>query len=174
MNRWLAPPFFVLVMSAVFYLTFDGLGNFLSDLLTQGIGKATEAISLWLLAAGVNPAFHALVVDGVCAGVGSVLSFLPIVAVLFFLLAILEESGYLYRVALVMDGPMNRLGLSGHSVIPLILGFGCAVPAILATRHVPDRSSRILTIFMVPFMSCSARLPIYALFTAAFFDECKV
>lgn len=168
-HRIFAIPIFLCIMFLVFYFTFGSLGTWLSDWLSLGIDKIVQAISYALLNAGVNPAFHSLVIDGICAGVGSVLSFLPIIAVLFFFLSILEDSGYMPRVAFVMDKLLRKLGLSGRSIVPMLIGFGCSVPAIMATRALPSNRDRHLTMALVPFMSCSAKLPIYAMFTAAFF-----
>ncbi len=172
-HRFLAIPIFLAIMLLVFYLTFNSLGGWMSSWLAAGISRLVDWISYKLLAAGVNPAFHALVIDGVCAGIGSVLSFLPIIAVLFFFLTILEDSGYIPRVAFVMDKLLQKLGLSGRSLVPLLIGFGCSVPAIMSTRSLPGKRDRHLTIALIPFMSCSAKLPIYAMFTAAFFSEHK-
>ncbi|MCQ4638029.1 ferrous iron transport protein B [Anaerovorax odorimutans] len=172
-HRIFAIPIFLCIMLLVFYFTFGSLGTWLSDLLSAGIDKCVEAISYALLGAGVNPAFHSLVIDGICAGVGSVLSFLPIIAVLFFFLSILEDSGYMPRVAFVMDKLLRKLGLSGRSIVPMLIGFGCSVPAIMATRSLPSKRDRSLTMALIPFMSCSAKLPIYAMFTAAFFTDHK-
>lgn len=170
-GRFTGLPIFILVMMTVFYLTFNVLGKLLSNLLSAAIDNTVEIISLALLRAGVNPAFHELVVNGVCAGVGSVLSFIPIIAVLFFFLSILEESGYLPKVAVLMDKPMMKIGLSGRCVVPMIMGFGCAVPAVLTAGSLLTERERRTTIAMIPFMSCSAKLPIYAVFTTVFFTS---
>lgn len=170
-HRIFAIPIFLCVMLLVFYFTFGSLGTWLSDLLSILIGKGVDQLSYALISAGVNPAFHTLVIDGVCAGVGSVLSFLPIIAVLFFFLSILEDSGYMPRIAFVMDKLLRNLGLSGRSIVPMLIGFGCSVPAIMATRSLPSKRDRNLTMALIPFMSCSAKLPIYAMITAAFFDH---
>ena len=172
-HRIFAIPIFLIIMLLVFYFTFGTLGTWLSDWLSLGIDKCVSMISYALLNAGVNPAFHSLIIDGVCAGVGSVLSFLPIIAVLFFFLSILEDSGYMPRVAFVMDKMLRKLGLSGRSIVPMLIGFGCSVPAIMATRSLPSKRDRHLTMALIPFMSCSAKLPIYAMFTAAFFTDHK-
>lgn len=172
-HRIFAIPIFLGIMLLVFYFTFGSLGTWLSDWLSVGIDKCIEIISYALLNAGVNPAFHSLIIDGVCAGVGSVLSFLPIIAVLFFFLSILEDSGYMPRVAFVMDKLLRKLGLSGRSIVPMLIGFGCSVPAIMSTRSLPSKRDRHLTMALIPFMSCSAKLPIYAMFTAAFFTGHK-
>ena len=158
-------------MAVVFWLTFGILGQGLSDLLEQGIGWLTELVDQGLTLWEVNPVVHSLIIDGVFAGVGSVLSFLPIIVVLFFFLSLLEDSGYMARVAFVMDKLLRKLGLSGRSFVPMLIGFGCSVPAIMATRTLPSERDRTMTVMLTPFMSCSAKLPIYALFTAAFFPE---
>ena len=172
-HRIFAIPIFLCIMFIVFYFTFGPLGGFLSDELSLVINGLIEVINNKMVSAGVNPALHALVVDGICKGVGSVISFLPIIAVLFFFLSILEDSGYMPRVAFVMDKLLRKLGLSGRSIIPMLVGFGCSVPAIMATRCLPSKRDRHLTMMLVPFMSCSAKLPIYAMFTAAFFSANK-
>lgn len=173
-HRFLGFPIFLTVMLLVFYGTFGPLGTLLSHWLSLAIDQVTESISYGLLAAGVNPAFHALVVDGACAGVGSVLSFVPVIAVLFFFLSILEECGYMPRAAFVMDRLLGGLGLSGRCLVPMLIGFGCSVPAIMAARSLPGKREQRLTMLLIPFMSCSAKLPIYALLTAAFFTKGRV
>ncbi|NBI61493.1 ferrous iron transport protein B [Clostridiales bacterium] len=173
-HRLLALPIFLAVMLLVFYGTFGPVGTLLSQWLSLAIDQVTEFISYALLAAGVNPAFHSLVVDGVCAGVGSVLSFVPVIAVLFFFLSILEECGYMPRAAFVMDRLLGGLGLSGRCLVPMLIGFGCSVPAIMAARSLPGKHEQRLTMLLIPFMSCSAKLPIYTLLTAAFFTKGKV
>ncbi|MDO5400950.1 MAG: ferrous iron transport protein B [Eubacteriales bacterium] len=170
-NRYLALPLFFSVMLAIFYLTFNVIGSFLSDLLAMGIDALTAWVDAGLTAYGLNPVVQSLVVDGVFAGVGSVLSFLPIIVVLFFFLSILEDTGYMARVAFVMDQLLRKIGLSGRSIVPLLIGFGCSVPAIMATRTLASQRDRRLTILLTPFMSCSAKIPIYAVFTAAFFPK---
>ena len=170
-SKYLALPIFLLVMMLVFWLTFGVIGKWLSDLLSVGISAATDAIGAGLTAYGINPVVRSLVVDGVCAGVGSVLQFLPIIVVLFFFLSILEDSGYMARVAFVMDKLLRKIGLSGRSFVPMLIGFGCSVPAIMATRTLSSERDRKMTILLTPFMSCSAKLPIYAVFTAAFFPD---
>ena len=170
-GKYTAIPAFVGIMALVFYLTFGLIGAWLSDLLEYGIGWLTDLCDRGLTAYGINPVVHSLVIDGVFAGVGSVLSFLPIIVVLFFFLSILEDSGYMARVAFVMDKLLRKIGLSGRSFVPMLIGFGCSVPAIMATRTLPSDRDRKMTILLTPFMSCSAKLPIYALFTAAFFPE---
>ena len=170
-GKYTAIPVFVGIMALVFWLTFDVLGQRLSDLLALGIEWVTAQVDAALTAFGLNPVVHSLVIDGVFAGVGSVLSFLPIIVVLFILLSILEDSGYMARVAFVMDKLLRRLGLSGRSFVPMLIGFGCSVPAIMATRTLPSEHDRKMTVMLTPFMSCSAKVPVYALFSAAFFPE---
>ena len=171
-GKYTAIPVFVGIMALVFWLTFDVVGQRLSDLLALGIDLVTAQVDAALTAFGLNPVVHSLVIDGVFAGVGSVLSFLPIIVVLFILLSILEDSGYMARVAFVMDKLLRRLGLSGRSFVPMLIGFGCSVPAIMATRTLPSEHDRKMTVMLTPFMSCSAKVPVYALFSAAFFPEC--
>ena len=171
-GKYTAIPVFVAIMALVFWLTFDVVGQRLSDLLALGIDWVTAQVDAALSAFGLNPVVHSLVIDGVFAGVGSVLSFLPIIVVLFILLSILEDSGYMARVAFVMDKLLRRLGLSGRSFVPMLIGFGCSVPAIMATRTLPSEHDRKMTVMLTPFMSCSAKVPVYALFSAAFFPEC--
>ena len=156
-GRFTAIPVFVAIMALVFWLTFDVVGQRLSDLLDLGIQWVTAQADAALTAFGINPVVHSLVIDGVFAGVGSVLSFLPIIVVLFILLSILEDSGYMARVAFVMDKLLRRLGLSGRSFVPMLIGFGCSVPAIMATRTLPSEHDRKMTVMLTPFMSCSAK-----------------
>ena len=170
-NKYLALPIFFGVMLLIFYLTFNVIGSFLSDLLAAGIDALTAAADAGLTAYGLNPVVHSLIIDGVFAGVGSVLSFLPIIVVLFFFLSILEDTGYMARVAFVMDQLLRKMGLSGRSIVPMLIGFGCSVPAIMATRTLASERDRRMTILLTPFMSCSAKIPIYAVFTAAFFPK---
>ena len=170
-NKYLALPIFFGVMLLIFYLTFNVIGAFLSDLLAAGIDALTSAVDAGLTAYGLNPVVHSLVIDGVFAGVGSVLSFLPIIVVLFFFLSILEDTGYMARVAFVMDQLLRKIGLSGRSIVPMLIGFGCSVPAIMSTRTLASERDRRMTILLTPFMSCSAKIPIYAVFTAAFFPK---
>lgn len=170
-HKYLALPIFLGIMLLTFWLTFGVIGVFLSDVLSLGIDKLTAITDAALGVAGVSPALHSLIINGVFAGVGSVLSFLPIIVVLFFFLSILEDSGYMARVAFVMDKLLRKIGLSGRSFVPMLIGFGCTVPAIMATRTLPSERDRKMTIMLTPFMSCSAKLPIYAVFTAAFFTE---
>ena len=170
-NRFLAIPIFIVVMFLVFYLTFNVFGAYLSDLLAAGIDVITQAADRALTAYGINPVVHSLLIDGVFAGVGSVLSFLPIIVVLFFFLSILEDTGYMARIAFVMDKLLRKIGLSGRSIVPLLVGFGCTVPAVMATRTLSSERDRRMTIMLTPFMSCSAKIPIYAVFAAAFFPD---
>ena len=170
-NRYLAIPMFILIMMAVFWLTFGVIGKFLSNLLTSGIAAVTAAADNALTVYGLNPVIHSLIIDGIFAGVGSVLSFLPTIVTLFFFLSMLEDSGYMARVAFVMDSLLRKIGLSGRSFVPLIIGFGCSVPAIMATRTLSSERDRKMTIFLTPFMSCSAKLPIYSVFAMAFFQN---
>ena len=170
-NKYLALPIFFGVMLAIFYLTFNVIGAFLSDLLAAGIDALTVVVDHALAAYGLNPVVHSLVIDGIFAGVGSVLSFLPIIVVLFFFLSILEDTGYMARVAFVMDQLLRKIGLSGRSIVPMLVGFGCSVPAIMATRTLASERDRRMTILLTPFMSCSAKIPIYGVFAAAFFPH---
>ena len=170
-NKYLALPLFFGIMLAIFYLTFNVIGAFLSDLLAAGIDSLTAAVDTALTAYGLNPVVHSLVIDGVFAGVGSVLSFLPIIVVLFFFLSILEDTGYMARVAFVMDQLLRKIGLSGRSIVPMLIGFGCSVPAIMSTRTLASERDRRMTILLTPFMSCSAKIPIYGVFTVAFFPR---
>lgn len=165
---------FFAIMALVFYITFGPLGSLLADLMDTGIGAVSSLTDKALSAYGLNPVVHSLIIDGIFAGVGSVLSFLPVIVVLFFFLSILEDSGYMARVAFIMDKLLRKIGLSGRSFVPMLIGFGCSVPAIMATRTLPSERDRKMTIFLTPFMSCSAKLPIYALFTAAFFSDNQV
>lgn len=170
-GRYTAIPSFVAIMGLIFWLTFGVIGTALSDWLEMGIGWLTDVVSDALTVYGINEVVHSLVIDGIFAGVGSVLSFLPIIVVLFFFLSILEDSGYMARIAFVMDKMLRKIGLSGRSFVPMLIGFGCSVPAIMATRTLSSERDRKMTILLTPFMSCSAKLPIYALFTAAFFPK---
>lgn len=170
-NRFWAIPIFIGVMFLVFYLTFNVFGAYLSDMLAAGIDAVTAVADKALTAYGINPVVHSLVIDGVFAGVGSVLSFLPIIVVLFFFLSILEDTGYMARIAFVMDKLLRKIGLSGRSIVPLLVGFGCTVPAVMATRTLSSDRDRRMTIMLTPFMSCSAKIPIYAVFAAAFFPD---
>ena len=168
-GKYLALPVFVLTMVLIFWLTFGVVGQGLSDLLSLGIDKLTALVSSGLTSYGINPVVHSLLIDGVFAGVGSVLSFLPIIVVLFFFLSILEDTGYMARVAFVMDKLLRKIGLSGKSFVPMLIGFGCTVPAIMSARTLSSERDRKMTILLTPFMSCSAKIPIYAVFSAAFF-----
>ena len=170
-GRFTAVPVFLGIMLLTFWLTFDVIGQRLSDWLSVGVDALTAVVDRALTAYGINPVVHSLIVDGIFAGVGSVLSFLPTIVILFFFLSILEDTGYMARVAFVMDKLLRRIGLSGRSFVPMLVGFGCSVPAIMATRTLSSERDRRMTILLTPFMSCSAKLPIYALFTAAFFPR---
>lgn len=168
-GKWTAIPCFIAIMGAVFFLTFNVIGAFLQGLLETGIDALTEVVDQWMTATHVNQALHGLVIDGIFGGVGSVLSFLPIVVTLFFFLSIMEDSGYVARVAFFMDKLLRKIGLSGRSIVPMLIGFGCTVPAVMATRTLPSKRDRKMTILLTPFMSCTAKLPIYAFFVSAFF-----
>lgn len=168
-GKWTAIPFFVLIMAAVFFLTFNVIGAFLQGLLESGIDLLTSLVDNWMTVAQVNEGLHSLVIDGIFGGVGSVLSFLPIVVTLFFFLSLMEDSGYVARVAFFMDKLLRKLGLSGRSIVPMLIGFGCTVPAVMSTRTLPSSRDRKMTILLTPFMSCTAKLPIYAFFVNAFF-----
>ena len=168
-HKILAIPAFLGIMLIVFWLSFGVIGNRLSDLLVSGIGALSGVVDRALTAYGMNPVVHSLITDGIFAGVGAVLSFVPIIVTLFFFLSILEDSGYMARVAFVMDKPLRKIGLSGRSIVPLLMGFGCSVPAVMATRTLASERDKKMTILLTPFMSCGAKLPVYALFTAAFF-----
>lgn len=170
-GKFTAIPVFLGIMFLIFWLTFDVIGQRLSDILCLGIDALTIAVDGALAAYNINPVIHSLIIDGIFAGVGSVLSFLPIIVTLFFFLSILEDTGYMARVAFVMDKPLRKLGLSGRSFVPMLIGFGCTVPAIMATRTVSSDRDRKMTIMLTPFMSCSAKIPIYAVFAAAFFPK---
>ncbi|MGN0949546.1 MAG: ferrous iron transport protein B [Mitsuokella sp.] len=170
-GKYTAIPAFVAIMSLVFYLTFNVIGSGLQDLMAAGIGWLQDETDAVLAAADVNEAMHSLVIDGIFQGVGTVLSFLPIIVTLFFFLSLLEDTGYMARIAFVMDKWLRKIGLSGRSIVPLLIGFGCSVPAIMATRTLPSERDRRMTILLTPFMSCSAKLPIYGLFIAAFFGN---
>ena len=165
---------FAAAMLAVFELTFNTLGKMLSTLLADALSRTTSCLDELLSGTGVNPAFRDLVVNGICPGVGSVLAFVPVIGILFFLLGILQETGYLAEAASVMERPFNRLGLSGQCVIPLVMGFGCAVPAVLSASSLTSHTDRVRTIRLIPFMSCSARLPIYGMFISCFFPHHRI
>ena len=168
-GRFTAIPVFIGIMLVIFFLTFNVIGSFLSDLLALGIDSLTALVDRALTSYGLNPVVHSLVIDGIFAGVGSVLSFLPIIVTLFFFLSILEDTGYMARIAFVMDKLLRKIGLSGRSIVPMLIGFGCTVPAVMATRTLSSDRDRKMTIMLTPFMSCSAKIPIYAVFSAAFF-----
>ncbi|HBI63778.1 MAG TPA: ferrous iron transport protein B, partial [Clostridiales bacterium] len=168
-GKYTAIPMFIAIMAAVSWLTFNVIGAWLQGLLETGIDALTGIADTALTSAGVNEVIHSLIINGIFAGVGSVLSFLPIIVTLFFFLSILEDSGYIARVAFFMDKLLRRIGLSGRSIVPMLIGFGCSVPAVMATRTLPSERDRKMTILLTPFMSCSAKMPIYAFFVSAFF-----
>ncbi|MCI6714515.1 MAG: ferrous iron transport protein B [Lachnospiraceae bacterium] len=170
-NKYLAIPVFLLIMLLVFWLTFGVIGSALSDLMSVGIDALSGITDKALIQYGINPVVESLVIDGIFAGVGSVLSFLPIIVVLFFFLSILEDSGYMARIAFVMDRPLRKIGLSGKSFVSMLIGFGCSVPAVMSTRTLSSERDKRMTIMLIPFISCSAKIPIYALFAAAFFQK---
>lgn len=170
-GKYTAIPVFIAIMAAVFWLTFNVIGAALSNLLDMGIGWLTNLVQQGMMAAGVNEVLQSLIIDGIFNGVGSVLSFLPIIVTLFFFLSMLEDSGYMARVAFVMDKLLRKIGLSGRSIVPMLVGFGCTVPGVMASRTLPSERDRKMTILLTPYMSCSAKLPIYLFFTAAFFPE---
>lgn len=170
-HKYLAIPAFLCIILTIFWLTFNVIGNRLSDLLLRGIEGLTASVGAALSSYGLNEVVHSLVIDGIFAGVGAVLSFVPIIVTLFFFLSIMEDSGYMARVAFVMDKPLRKIGLSGRSFVPMLIGFGCTVPALMATRTLSSERDRKMTILLTPLMSCSAKLPVYALFAAAFFPE---
>ena len=170
-GKYTAIPIFIAVMFLIFFLTFHVIGQYLSDRLAEGIDALTALVARGLSAYGLNPVVQSLVIDGIFEGVGTVLSFLPIIVTLFFFLSILEDTGYMARVAFVMDKLLRKIGLSGKSIVPMLIGFGCTVPAVMATRTLPSERDRTMTILLTPFMSCSAKIPIYAFFSAAFFPS---
>ena len=170
-GRYTAIPFFILIMGAVFYLTFFLIGPFLQDLLQSGIDALAGAAERGMEAANVNATIQKLVLNGIFEGVGTVVSFLPIIVILFFFLSLLEDSGYIARVAFVMDKLLRRIGLSGRSIVPMLIGFGCTVPAVMSTRTLPSDRDRRMTILLTPFMSCTAKMPIYGFFVSAFFPQ---
>ena len=170
-NKYLAIPMFLAIMMLIFYLTFGLIGAWLSDLLSLGIEQITDICDKGLTAYGINPVVHSLIIDGVFAGVGSVLSFLPVIVVLFFFLSTLEDSGYMARIAFVMDKLLRKIGLSGRSFVPMLIGFGCTVPAVMATRTLSSDRDRKMTIMLTPFISCSAKIPVYSVFAMAFFKD---
>ncbi len=170
-GKYTGIPLFIAIMGLVFFLTFNVIGAFLQGLLEQGIDSLTGLVDSGLTAAGINEILHSLIIDGIFAGVGSVVSFLPVIVTLFLFLSLLEDSGYIARVAFVMDTLLRKIGLSGRSIVPLLIGFGCTVPAVMSTRILPSERDRKMTILLTPFMSCTAKLPIYAFFVAAFFPK---
>ena len=170
-GKYTGIPAFIAIMALVFYLTFNVIGSWLSDILDIGINALTGIIDNALTAMNVNSVLHALIIDGIFNGVGSVLSFLPVIVTLFFFLSILEDSGYMARVAFIMDKLLRKLGLSGRSIVPMLIGFGCSVPGVMASRTLSSDRDRKMTILLTPFMSCSAKVPIYAFFSAAFFPK---
>ena len=170
-GKYTAIPAFIGIMGLVFYLTFNVIGPFFQDLLAALIQALTEWVDAAMLSLGVNRVIRSLVIDGVFNGVGTVVSFVPIIVTLFFFLSILEDSGYTARVAFIMDRLMRKIGLTGRSIVPLLIGFGCTVPGVMASRTLPSERDRKQTILLTPFMSCSAKVPIYAFFTAAFFPR---
>lgn len=170
-GKWTAIPCFIGIMAFVFYMTFNVIGSFFQGLLEKGIDALTVTVDTWMTSAGVNSVIHSLIINGIFSGVGSVLSFLPIVVTLFLFLSLMEDSGYIARVAFFMDKLLRKIGLSGRSIVPMLIGFGCTVPAVMSTRTLPSSRDRKMTILLTPFMSCTAKLPIYAFFTAAFFPE---
>ncbi len=170
-GKYTAIPTFILIMASVFYLTFNVIGAFLQDLLSLGIDSVTGLLDNALTSWNVNEVIHGLIIEGICEGVGSVLSFLPVIVTLFFFLSILEDSGYTARIAFFMDKLIRKIGLSGRSIVPMLIGFGCTVPAVMSTRTLPSERDRKMTIFLTPFMSCTAKLPIYAFFVSAFFPK---
>ena len=170
-GKYTAIPAFVAIMSLIFWLTFGPVGSWLAGLLEMGIGAVTDLVDGLLTGYGLNPVVHSLIIDGVFNGVGSVIGFLPVIITLFFFLSVLEDSGYMARVAFVMDKLLRKIGLSGRSIVPMLIGFGCTVPGVMATRTLPSERDRKMTILLTPFMSCTAKVPIYALLTKAFFPE---
>lgn len=170
-GKYTAIPMFIIIMALVFYMTFNVIGAWLQELVELGVERLTETTGSLLVSAGVNEALQSLIMEGIFAGVGSVLSFLPIIVVLFFFLSLLEDTGYMARVAFVMDKLLRKIGLSGRSIVPMLIGFGCTVPGVMASRTLPSERDRKMTIMLTPFMSCSAKLPIYGFFTQAFFPE---
>ncbi len=170
-GKWTAIPAFIGIMALVFWLTFNVIGLFLQDALASGIDQITVFVDAWMSSVNVNPVLHSLIIDAVFTGVGSVLSFIPIIVVLFFFLSMLEDSGYMARAAFVMDKLLRKIGLSGRSIVPMLVGFGCTVPGVMASRTLPSERDRKLTILLTPFMSCSAKLPIYGYLCNAFFPQ---
>lgn len=171
-GKWTAIPLFILIMGLVFFLTFNVIGGGLQNLLELGIHSLTGLVDTAMTAGNCNPVIHSLIVDGIFTGVGSVLSFVPIIVVLFLFLSLLEDTGYMARVAFVMDKLLRKIGLSGKSIVPMLIGFGCTVPGVMATRTLSSERDRKMTIMMTPYMSCSAKMPIYAFLSATFFPKC--
>ncbi|MBP5331630.1 MAG: ferrous iron transport protein B, partial [Lachnospiraceae bacterium] len=172
-GKYTAIPAFIIIMALVFWMTFSVIGAGLQFVLETGIEKLSEIVDAGLTNAGVNEVLHGLIIEGIFAGVGSVVSFMPIIVTLFFFLSLLEDSGYIARVAFVMDKLLRKIGLSGRSIVPMLIGFGCTVPAVMSTRTLPSERDRKMTILLTPFMSCTAKLPIYAFFVNAFFEDYK-
>lgn len=170
-HKYLGIPIFILIMLCIFYLTFGPIGGTMQTLLEDGIAVACDQMANLLASMQVSDWLQALIIDGICNGVGSVLSFLPVIVTLFFFLSLLEDSGYMARVAFIMDKLLRKLGLSGRSIVPMLIGFGCTVPGVMASRTLPSERDRKMTILLTPFMSCTAKLPIYAFFTAVFFPK---
>lgn len=162
---------FIAIMLLIFWLTFNVIGAFLQNLLESGIEKLTAVTDVLLSSANVNEVLHSLIIDGIFSGVGSVLSFVPIIVILFLFLSLLEDSGYMARVAFVMDKLLRKIGLSGRSIVPMLIGFGCTVPAVMSSRTLPSERDRKMTVMLTPFMSCTAKLPIYGFFCRGFFPE---
>ena len=170
-GKYTAIPIFLLIMGSIFFLTFNVIGKFLQNLLEIGVADLTNFVDMLLLKLDVSSVLHSLIIDGIFKGVGSILSFIPLIIVLFFFLSILEDSGYMARIAFIMDKPLRKLGLSGRSIVPMLIGFGCSVPAIMSSRTLPSKRDRIMTILLTPFISCSAKLPIYVFFANTFFKK---
>ncbi|MBQ6435889.1 MAG: ferrous iron transporter B, partial [Synergistaceae bacterium] len=170
-GKYTAIPVFIAVMTAIFFLTFNVIGAYFQELLEGGIDTLTQTVDAFMTSINVNEVIHGFVINGLFAGIGSVLSFLPIIITLFFFLSILEDSGYTARVAFFMDKLLRKIGLSGCSIVPMLIGFGCTVPAVMSTRTLPSERDRRMTILLTPFMSCTAKLPIYAFFVNAFFPQ---
>lgn len=173
-NNFFSILIFLLAMLFTFYMTFEGLGAFLNKEMLSLIGLAVNKLSYRLLAMGVNPAFHSLIIEGVCSGIGSVLSFVPTIAVLFFFISLMESCGYMAHIAFILDKYTSKIGLPGEALVPMLIGFGCSVPAIISTRTIPRRRDRLLTIFLIPFISCSAKLPVYTIFISVFFNDSRM
>ena len=170
-GKWTALPSFIAIMAVVFWLTFDGIGGWLQEQVEMGVEWFTSLTDTFLSSINIAPAIQSLVIDGIYSGVGTVIVFLPLILMLFFFLSMMEDSGYMARIAFVMDRPLRKLGLSGRSIVPLLLGFGCSVPSVMSSRTLPSVRDRRLTIMLTPFMSCTAKIPIYAFFAAAFFPD---